>query len=211
MLIYYLDDQPSQRQMLEWDLKSLFAGNFAIEGLPLYSDKADYHKYLDDHGVAGVLVDQRLNETGEITTYTGLDLAKYLRSLYPEMPIYLVTGFDPDEQIKGADSGSVEAVVLKSELRTNTPAAEGFKQRFLRHVGRYQEALTARQKRFRELLGKSVRDEITPEEKAELATLEAARLLPTQAEDDAVLNKLQSQVGVVEQLLQKLRDAEQKK
>ncbi|MBE2213969.1 MAG: hypothetical protein IAE82_08870 [Opitutaceae bacterium] len=211
MLIYYLDDQPSQRQMLEWDLKSLFADRFTIEGLPLHPDKADYHKYLDDHEVAGVLVDQRLNETGEITTYTGLDLAKYLRGVYPEMPIFLVTGFDPDEQIKSADSGSVEAVVFKFELRTNTPAAEGFKQRFLRHVGRYQEALTVRQKRFRELLGKSVRDEITPEEKTELAALEAARLLPTQAEDDAVLNKLQSQVGVVEQLLQKLRDAEQKK
>jgi hypothetical protein len=211
MIIYFLDDQPSQRQMLDWDLKSLFSENFEISALPLHTDKTEYHKYLDDNEVAGVLVDQRLNETGEITAYSGLDLAKYLRGLYPEMPIFLVTGFDPDEQIKSSDSGSVEAVVLKSELRANTPDSERFKQRFLRHVGRYQSALTARQKRFRELLGKSVRDEISAEEKAELATLESARLLPTQAEDEAVLTKLQSQVDTVEKLLLQLRASEKGK
>ncbi|MBI3884269.1 MAG: hypothetical protein HY302_00840 [Opitutae bacterium] len=205
MTIYFLDDQESQRKMLSWDLRSLFGNDFEIASLPLKQDKTEYHRFLDDTATVGVLIDQCLNESGEVTGFSGLDLALHLRGLYREMPIYLITGFAPDEQMGSADAGSVEDIVKKDELRTNTVMSQLFKQRFLRHIGRYQEALTARQARYRELLTKSLQETIMPEERTELQTLEVDRLLPSQAEDEAHLATLNEQVAAVEKLLANLR------
>lgn len=206
MRIYFLDDQESQRKMLEWDLKSLFGDDFEIVGLALQQDRTAYHQYLDDPETAGILIDQCLNETGEVNGFTGLDLAQHLRSLYPGMPIYLVTGYDPDEQIRSADSGAVEDVVLKSELRADTISSARFKQRFLRHIGRHQESLSSTQARYRELLAKSLREALTDDERSELTELEENRLLPSQAEDERYLSKLDQQVRAAERLLEQLRN-----
>lgn len=203
-IIYFLDDTPSQRQGLEWDLRELFGVAYDVLGLPVAPHMQDYHQHLDSPDVLGVLIDQRLNETGEITGFTGLDLAKHLRGVFPEMPIYIVTGYDPDEQIKGADSGSADAVVYKSELRAGTPDSERFKQRFLRQTGRYQEALTKAQQKFRELLSKSIAGTITNEEKAELLKLDTERLLPTQAGEEITASTLQKDIAALEGLLAKL-------
>lgn len=203
-IICFIDDQPTQQKMLDWDLRSLFGAGYQVVSLPLLQRRDDYHQYLDDPAVIGLLIDQKLSETGEVTAYTGVDLAKHLRSVYREMPIYIVTGHDPDDQITGAESGSADAVVHKSELRAGTPQSIRFKQRFLRQAGRYQEALTQQQQRFRELLSKSLNGTLTSLEQEELAVLEDGRLLATQAAEEPQVSKLQKDIEAIERLLEKL-------
>lgn len=203
-IIYFIDDQASQRKMLEWDLRDLFGAGYQVISLPLHERKDDYHQYLDGTAVIGLLIDQRLNETGEVTSYTGVDLARHLRGTYPELPIYIVTGYDPDEQINGPESGSADAVVHKSELRADSPKATSFKQRLLRQAGRYKEALTRKQQRYRELLTGSLNGVLTPEQQTELASLENDRLLPTQASEKGLVSKLHKDIEDIERLLAKL-------
>lgn len=194
--------------MLEWDLRDLFGGSYELRLLPMRNRVEEYFRDLDDNAVIGLLVDQRLNETGEATDYTGIDLAKLFRSTFPEMPIYLVTGYDPDDQMAGAESGAVDAVVHKSELRSGSPEAARFKERFLRQARRYEESLAGWQRRFRELIAKRLSGGITAEERAELAKLETERLLPTQAAEEPRLLEVEKQIEAlhaVERILEKLR------
>lgn len=205
--ICIVDDQPSQQQMLEWDLRDLFGSAYDFRCLPIYEDVQEYLRDLDDPTVIGVLVDQKLNESGSATSYTGIDLAKRVRTAFPEIPLFLVTGYDPDDQIKSAEAGVVEAVIHKSELRADTPASTRFRERFLRQAKRYEDSLDEWQRRFRELIKLSVNGTISTDERAELAALETERLMPTLAAEANQVSKVDKQIEALEaaeRLLEKI-------
>jgi hypothetical protein len=74
----------------------------------------------------------------------------------------------------------------------------------LRQAGRYKEALTRKQQRYRELLTGSLNGVLTPEQQTELASLENDRLLPTQASEKGLVSKLHKDIEDIERLLAKL-------
>lgn len=199
-IIFVIDDQLTQRQMLQWDLRDLFEGEYEIVPLEALEQMDGYYKLLDHPDVLGLLIDQRLNEPGISTVFTGIDLAKYLRGAFPEMPIFLITGYDPDDQVESSDAGAVDAVVHKKELRAGTPEAERFKQRFLRQSKRYTESLTEWQRQFRDLLARRLQGTISNEEEAILVQMETERLIPTQAAEDGDVAKLDKQIKALENM-----------
>lgn len=203
-LILYLDDQPSQRKILEFDLRDLFGADYRVQGLDLQQRKEGYVDALDNPAVLGVFIDHRLTETGVVTGYNGVELCEYLRAIFAEMPIYLVTGFDADDSLQSEKAGSAEALVYKKELRAETYESKCLKQRFLRHAQRFQDSLNKRQKRFRLLLEQSVLRALSVDEQTEFEKLQQSRLVPTQAVEQQQIPSIQKDIAEIEDLLRKL-------
>ena len=89
------------------------------------------------------------------------------------------------EQKREAEAPRVEDVVEKSAVLRDPQAADAqtFKTRLLRHMNVFGEIRDEREKRFHDLLVKSLKERLTAEEEGELGVLETDRMLPMQAEE----------------------------
>lgn len=203
-IIFYLDDEEVQRKDLEDDLKVIFGEEYSIVGLTLRSNVNEYVQDFENPKVTGAFIDQRLNTTGIATTYNGVELCAYLRTMFPTLPIYLVTGQPIEGDLVGEKSGAAEAVVKKISLTADSDASKCVRQRFLRHASRHQESLTQDQQRYRELLRKVLNGSVTLEEETEYNRLQDNRLLGTMVSEGPSSEQLDKQISQFEKLLNKL-------
>lgn len=206
-IIYFLDEEEDQQFFLKMALTALFGATHEIRLLPVLQEMTGYLMLLDAGNVSAVFIDQQLDQTGEITSFTGVGLADFLRQHFPLMPIYVVTG----HQIEGSElttekAGATDAVIPKPNLVIDSPLSLMFKQQFLRRLERYEEALTARQRRFRELLAKSLQTTLTSEETAELEQMKAERLIPTASAESALSEQFQKETRELSNLLTQVEE-----
>lgn len=201
-IIYYLDDIPERRRDLKMQLRALFEPDFEIRELPLEADINRYPTHIQGLPVSAVFIDQNLDETGVVSDYTGVKLASFLRGILPELPLYLVTAHLIEKgELVSEEAGNAEAVIAKDELITDSPASKLFRKRFLRDVGRYNDALSKNQQRLRELLPRRLRDELTPEELNEYNALKVSRDMVTDAAEEANTLAIRSKMEEIEKLL----------
>jgi DNA-binding NarL/FixJ family response regulator len=111
------------------------------------------------------IIDQRLDKAK--VPYEGIQLADHLRSLRPELPIFILTGW-PDD-VEGRDE-SVEAIIPKDRVRKHPDV---YVARILRCINRYEEALTEKQRRIKELIDLKIADRLSSEAEEELESLRA--------------------------------------
>lgn len=206
-IIYFLDEEADQQFFLNTALKALFGATHQIQPLPVLPEMVEYLMLLDTGNVSAVFIDQQLDQTGEITSFTGVGLAEFLRKHFPSMPIYVVTG----HQIEGSElttekAGATDAVIPKPNLVIDSPLSLMFKQQFLRRLERYDAALTAGQHRFRELLAKSLQAALTPEEADELEQMKADRLIPTASAESAAAAQFQKETSELSSLLTRVEE-----
>lgn len=209
-IIYFLDDTLEGRRDLEMQLRSLFVENFRVVEIPLKRAVEDYVVFLADHDVAGIFIDQNLDETGEVTGYTGVKLSGYLRTIFPKLPIYLVTGHLIQGELESEAAGDADSVIAKSDLITDSPKSLKFRRQFLRRVEQYDEALTATQQRFRVLLGKKFGSGMSSEEAEEYESLRLSRELATDAAEDKATAAVSEQLNKIDVLLQRVREIKQR-
>lgn len=206
-IIYFLDEEESQRHLLKTALKVLFGTTHQIEPMPVLPEMQDYLMLLDAGNVSAVFIDQQLDQTGVITGFTGVQLAEFLRQHFPSMPIYVVTGHKTDSgELISEKAGSTDAVISKTHLAIGSPHAPIFKQQFLRRLERYNEAMTSRQLRFRELLAKSLQTELTSDERAELEQMKAERLIPTASAESAAEEQTRKETSAISSLLTRVEE-----
>jgi CheY-like chemotaxis protein len=143
-------------------------GNFDIIGIdPKKVGKLENLTDLASMGkVDAIVVDQRLDELSGVG-YDGIDVADFLRSLRPEIPIYILTQYHDD---LGSRAMTVESIVDKKEFN-HTP--DVYAHRILRAAQRYKEALSEKQRRIIELVDMKTRGTITHELEEELEKLRA--------------------------------------
>jgi len=143
-------------------------GGFEIRGIdPREFGKVENFADLASIGkVDAIVVDQRLDELSGVG-YDGIDVADFLRSLRPEIPIYILTQYHDD---LGSRAMTVESIVDKKEFNR---APDVYAHRILRAVQRYREALSGKQWRIIELVDMKTRGTITPEFEEELEKLRA--------------------------------------
>lgn len=206
-IIYFLDEEESQQFLLRTSLMALFGKTHQIELLPVLPEMQDYLMLLDTGNVTAVFIDQQLDQTGVITGFTGVQLAEFLRRHFPSMPIYVVTGHKVDSgELVSEKAGSTDAVVSKTQLTIGSQQSLILKQQLLRDFGRYDEALTDRQRRFRELLAKSVQSTLTPEEADELEQMKAERLIPTASAESEAAAQFQKEASELSSLLTRVEE-----
>ncbi len=128
--------------------------------------------------------------------YSGADVATYLRTLRPELPIYLLSDDDED-----TGDGSFDGVISAKELRKRP---EVYTSRLLRAVGRYKLSLDERQQRLQTLLDRQTNGSLTLIEGEELDELRAFTERPAQVSVAKQAKRLEFELAEKRNLVRRL-------
>jgi FixJ family two-component response regulator len=154
-IIWLIDENENELRTYTRKLKRMMPDSVQINPVfPPYRKKEEYISVLNDPDTACIIIDQRLKDTG-IATYTGIELAQYLRSINQKIPIYILTNYAEAEDEFAGGKWSVEDVIPKDALN-NEEQLHTVEARIRRHINIYEDILNARAKRFNELLKKSL-------------------------------------------------------
>jgi FixJ family two-component response regulator len=156
------EDADLYRQLLE------AVGEIKMEYVPARPGVADYADLAADPETGAVIIDERLSEYAGVD-YTGLQVADFLRTLRPELPIYILTNYA--NEIADDQGESVEFIIDKKTVRK---AAKVYVARILRAMQQYEAALMEQQRRLKELIDRKLAGELSVKEGAELQQLRAA-------------------------------------
>ena len=145
-------------------------------------------------------IDEKLKETG-VASYFGIELAQYIRGIDQKLPIYILTNYP--NAVASSGLWSVEDIVDKGNL-DDSQESQILKARLIRRIDVYEDILLDRQKRFQELLRKSLKDELTRDEIAEFDELQLTRTSPILAEELENLAELEELVEEHKRILDRL-------
>ena len=200
--ILYIDDKDSEAKTYGRALREALASE-EIELLvlcPPYKDMNDFLSVLDDTSVVSLIIDQRLQDK---VTYSGIELAMFLRGVNPKLPIYILTNFGMLDDEFAGNEWSVEAIIPKDKLITELDI---YKARILRRLNVFGDLLAERESRFHALLRKSLNGEITAEESKEIEELQLARTSSLLAQELPRLEELEKILRLYEEKMQILQN-----
>jgi hypothetical protein len=181
--IYFIDEDEVERRSSVDVLREIFASeSLRVEAqapLPLIRD---YAALVTDPDTAALIVDQRLDTNGMVS-YTGIQVAAFLRTIASKLPIVILTNY-PNDDFGGLD-WTVEQIFEKTEMLRDPAAKETqeWKARLIRQIDVFEDVRGAREERFHNLLVKSLQEKLSPAEETELGLLETERILPVQAQE----------------------------
>jgi len=181
-IIYLIDEDEVARRAVSMSLQRLLEpAPVKIKAIAPLKRFADYDSLLTEEGVAAFVLDQKLKASGEVN-YTGIDLAEHLRAIAPKMPIYILTAYANEEgEFEGAEY-RVEEILDKADIEDrDSEKAKTIKARFLRRLNVFEDVLSQREKRFHELLVKSLKEPLSADEQTEMDMLDGERLAPVVA------------------------------
>lgn len=201
-IIWLIDENERQSRTYVNQLRMMLPLSITVEAIfPPYRQKADYLPILEKPETACFIIDQKLKDTG-IATYTGIELAQYLRGINSKIPIYILTNYADDDEFVGGE-WSVEDIIAKGSLRDDEQS-DITKARIIRRIDVYDDILGQREKRFRDILRKSLNDELEEAELQELEQLQFERTAPTLASELAELRQLEKLTSINQALLESL-------
>ena len=193
--IFLVDENAEQRRAYTRAFCELLDGaGYTVESLEPLPLKTDYAAILASGNVAALILDQKMEDGG--IPYSGTELSAHLRSIVPKLPIVILSNFTKDTALFENGEGSVEYIVSKTVIADPTSRdAQVFKERFLRRLAGFADLLNERAKRHHELLVRSLKEKLTPEEESELGLLEIDRMLPQQANEIGDIKALETAVA----------------
>ncbi|TDA67649.1 MAG: hypothetical protein D9V45_01940 [Chloroflexi bacterium] len=195
--IWLIDENQQQIETFANVLRSQFPKEISVETLcPPLGQLNDYLSLLNTPDLACFIIDQRLKDTG-VASYFGIELALFMRSINTKLPIYILTNFAEDSDAFSEGAWSVEDIIDKSDLaKVGSDKSKAVIARILRRITGYSDYLAEREKRFHELLRKTLNGQMSPEDEAELNEIQFDRTSSILAEE---LPKLQELKKVLEE------------
>lgn len=103
-VIGIVDDRDDVREIMRDSVRLALPQGWAeIDISPLNSLK-DYPSWIGQNEIVALIIDERLNEaatnTGTAVSYEGHNLVDYMRRYMPELPIFVVTSFQDDPDLR---------------------------------------------------------------------------------------------------------------
>lgn len=180
-ILYFVDEKEEARWANTHALKKLLdTPDVEVTGLAPFQNFAEYDPLLANPQVRGFFIDQRMRGGG--VNYNGIDLAEYLRGHHRKLPIYILTGH-PTDDFTGT-AYRVEDIVDKEDIEDrDSEIAKTIRARILRRLAVFEDVLNEQERRFHDLLVKSMKEPLTSNEEKELGILEIERLVPLQSEE----------------------------
>lgn len=204
-IIWFIDEDEHQRRTYYRELKRIMPESIQVEAIAPFRQKEDYLPLLANSRTAGLIIDQKLKDTG-VATYMGIELAQYIRGINPKIPLYILTNFvHEDDEFTGGE-WSVEDIIGKDELNDDEQTRI-IQARLLRRIDIYEDILSQREQRFRNLLKKSLHDDFGDEERQELEQLQLERTSVTLASELAELQQLDKLVKAHQDLMATIKPA----
>lgn len=203
-VIYFVDEDPAARRANVRELTMLLDNpEINVVGKEPFYSFADYDVLMANPETAAFVLDQRMKGSGHVS-YNGTDLAKYLRGIDGKMPIYILTGHPNEIDDFLGFYHLVEYVIGKDEIEdVKSERAKIVKARILRHLGVFNDVRDAQEKRFHDLLVKSIKHPLTPEEQEEMDLIEGETTAPILAAERAEERNLAVQIEQLRSLLDK--------
>jgi len=201
--VYLVDDDAKELRANRRDLETIFEGSpVRFKGVQPFKQLTEYDSLLPRSDTAAFLIDQRLQVSG-VVTYSGIELASHLRSISTKLPIYILTNYGTDPGVL-ANEQTIEEIIEKDDLTNpHDHKAVRFKARFLRRLQGFRDVLTAREQRFRDLLMKSLKENLSASEKEELENLESERLLPVHSAELKEIDAMENTIQELQKLLRR--------
>jgi tetrahydromethanopterin S-methyltransferase subunit G len=167
--IIFIDDREDVRFTYKRNLSRIFkdiAEVIAIEPRESIEEMLQHLDNIDEKVM--YVIDEDLKHFG-VARYSGAELIQAIRITDRKIPIYILTGYilEVDKNLE-----DVEFVIDKGEWNEN---AQKFAKRFLRHIDTYYEVKNNQEKRFDELLCKSLTTVLTEDEQKEFNALNLNR------------------------------------
>jgi CheY-like chemotaxis protein len=146
--IAIIDDRKDHRSTIKRLVDTELLGDWDSSEVAPLADLEDYPSWLTENEVAVILLDERLNEQRtkgkNLSNYEGHHLVEFIRQHLPTLPIFVITSYPDDQELKKKFK-DVEEIIVRQEFARK--AAE-YVPRFLRSGQRYLEAF---HKELREL------------------------------------------------------------
>lgn len=171
---------------------------------PPYSTVQEYNQLLDNPATACIIIDQRLKDTG-IASYTGIELANYLRSINTKIPLYILTNYPDEFETNSGRGVSVEDILDKEHFSGDDGKRKETAARILRRIDVFEDILDEREQRFHDLLVKSLHENLSREELNELGKLQETRTLAVLADEIAQLEEIEQALERHNQILSKIK------
>lgn len=200
LVIWIVDENVEELRLYQRLLQHAFKElevSIDVKQVPARKHIGDYHDIIGDPRTAAIIVDQQLNEA-YWTDHTGIQLAKRLRPIVDRLPIYILTSYAQSADFEGSE-GSVEDILSKGDMR-DPDKLKTILERLIRRIDVHQKFLRERDNRFRELLKKSLTEELSQEEKNELDDLQFERTAVTLSDEQSKLGKLETALKRLENL-----------
>jgi hypothetical protein len=199
--ILYIDDKAAEAKTYGRALSQALANEkVELDVLcPPYEDMDQFLPILDDSSVVSIIIDQKLQDK---VTYSGIQLATFLRGVNPKLPIYILTNYGMLEDEFTGYEWSVEAIIQKDKLIAQP---EIYSARILRRLDVFGDVLAERERRFHDLLRKSLNGEITDAETQEIKELQLARTSSLLAQELSSIKDLEEIIHLYEEQMQKLK------
>jgi len=181
IILYFVDEKEAARLANAPLLQRLLdSPDIKVEAIAPFPQFGQFDELLKNPDLGGFFIDQKMRG-GSSVNYNGIELAGHLRSRHPKLPIYILTGYPPDDELTGG-AYRVEDIVDKADIEDrNSEVAQRLKARILRRLAVFGDVLDAREQRFHDLLVKSMKQSLTVAEEKEMGLLEAERLAPQHA------------------------------
>ncbi len=166
--IWLIEDDEDQADQFGRILEQASNDQIEVKYVAVRPQITDYTPLLTDMNTGAIIIDQRLSDLSGVA-YQGIEVADFLRTSRPEIPIFMLTQHSTDDLLVEKE-GSVEFVIGKSELikRDSVYAA-----RILRSIGRYEASLDEKQARLKELIDLKLSDGLSEDEANELQDIRA--------------------------------------
>jgi hypothetical protein len=206
-IIWLIDEKERELNTHSNILRRIMPSSMEVRPIKPYRQIDESLTLLENPGTVCIITDQRLKDTG-IATYTGIELAKFIRGVNSKIPVYILTNFADDKDEFMGDEWTVEDIIKKSEMNTED-GQEILKARILRRINIYEDVRDEREENFKALLRKSLDGEL---EEAELQELEELRLLrtsPTLARELSQIKQMGEIVKAHEEFMRQLKQSHQ--
>jgi hypothetical protein len=142
-----------------------------VQIAPLQLAAADYADMAAAPDTGAVIVAQHLDPHSALG-YAGIDVAEHLRRVRPGLPIYLLVRGEEDLASREA---VVEQVILEDDLLQRCPV---YAARILRAMGRYLDAMSEQELRYRDLVARKLDGTLSESEEDELTARRTEIELP---------------------------------
>jgi hypothetical protein len=203
--VWLIEDNDGDAQLYERLLER--SHQLDVESVGVHPSVDDYAYLVADPRTGAVLIDHHLSD-GAGVPYEGTDVAEFLRMLRAELPIYILTNYGPDAEEQGSDAA--DSIIDKQNVRKHT---EVYIARILRGMQRYDEALTGKKQRIKELVDKKIASGLNEEEERELTVLRADISRPVDLplarqteQHEVLLQQKEQQIGKLQDLASHLLD-----
>lgn len=202
IILYFVDDKEAARLANGPLLQRLLdSPDIKVEAIAPFPQFGQFDELLKNPNLGGFFIDQKMRG-GSSVNYNGIELAGHLRSRHPKLPIYILTGYPPDDELT-CGQYRVEDIVNKEDIEERTSdKAQVLKARILRRLAVFGDVLDAREQRFHDLLVRSMNEPLTAAEEKEMGLLEMERLAPQHAAELRDAKALEQAIAELKATLQ---------